>query len=157
MSIKINTASLKEGSQKDEIVTDAKELEISKDIIKSKILIILDLFKSANQIDVQINLKGTFRFLCDRCVDYYEMPINIKFELILSLHSSRDNISNNKEVDYIKFYNPNSKSVDITKDIRDNILLAEPMRKVPDEINGKCSWCGKTEEYWKKFFKEEEE
>jgi uncharacterized metal-binding protein YceD (DUF177 family) len=49
------------------------------------------------------------------------------------------------------------KTIDITNDVREFILLSVPMRKVPAETDtGACSWCGKTEEYWKSLIQDKE-
>jgi len=59
--------------------------------------------------------------------------------------------------DYIRTYSPFMKTVDITNDIKEYILLSIPMRRVPAETSeGVCSWCGKTKEYWRNLIKEEE-
>ena len=43
-----------------------------------------------------------------------------------------------------------------TNDIKEMVLLAIPMRQVPEEKqDGSCSWCGKTKEYWHQFIVDE--
>ena len=50
------------------------------------------------------------------------------------------------------------KSVDITSDIKESIILSVPMKKLPSENpDSSCSWCGKTKEYWSSIIIDEEE
>jgi uncharacterized metal-binding protein YceD (DUF177 family) len=84
--------------------------------------------------------------VCDRCLERYELPFERDFEIVFVQKAEREEKINE---DFIRSYSPFMKTIDITNDIREYILLSVPMRKVPAETEtGSCSWCGKTQEYW---------
>jgi uncharacterized metal-binding protein YceD (DUF177 family) len=146
MAIKINIGTLGDGSHQIELISDAKELGLDAGLLKDKIRITIDLFKAAHQIDMKISLAGTMTFACDRCLDVYELPFEKKFEQVFVQKSQREEAFDD---DYIRTYSPFMKTVDITNDIKEYIILSIPMRKVPAETpEGTCTWCGKTKEYW---------
>ncbi|HEY3250782.1 MAG TPA: DUF177 domain-containing protein [Ignavibacteria bacterium] len=154
MSIKINIGSLKEGSHQLELETSTNELGLREHIVKG-IRVFLDLFKTNNQLDIKAKIKGLFEFECDRCLDLYEKQFEQDLELVYVQKSRREESFND---DYLRTYDPNMKTVDITADVKEMVVLAVPMRRVPTEKNdGSCSWCGKTKDYWHQFIVDEEE
>ena len=158
MSIKINIGSLKEGSQQIELETDPAELTLEKSTgwrTKGNVKVILDLFKTANQLDIKAKIIGLLELECDRCLDFYEKPIERVFELVYVLKSPREEPVND---DYYRTYDPNMRTIDITNDIKEMVVLAVPMKRVPQEKeDGSCTWCGKTKEYWHLFIVDKEE
>lgn len=153
MAIKINVASLKDGSQTLEFMSDALEIGLEKDLIKDKLIINIDLFKVSHQIDLKISLEYVLKLVCDRCLEIFVQPTNSYFELVFIQKHNRE-----KSFDdgYVRTFNPYMTTIDITKDIREYIMLSIPMKHLPPENkDGSCSWCGKSKEYWKEFIKEE--
>lgn len=146
MAIKINIAELKEGSQQFEIVTNAKEIALDENLVKDGINVAISVFKAPTQIDLDVQVEGVFNLSCDRCLEDYSQNFKTNFELVYVQKQSGER---RVEDDYVKIYNPFTKSIDITEDLREYILITVPMRKVPEEIDGKCSWCGKSNEMWK--------
>ena len=154
MAIKLNIGTLNEGSQQIELVSDAKELGLDVKLLKGNLLIYIDLFKATHQLDLKVKLSGVINLVCDRCLDAYETAFESAFEIVFVQKAEREEAIND---DYIRTYSPFMKTVDITNDIREYVLLSIPMRKVPAETpEGVCTWCGKTEEYWKTLIKDEE-
>jgi uncharacterized protein len=154
MAIKLNIGTLNEGSQQIELVSNAAEIGFDDKLLKGNLLIGIDLFKATHQLDLKVKLTGTMNLVCDRCLDVYELPFETDFEIVFVQKAEREEAIND---DYIRSYSPFMKTVDITNDIREYILLTVPMRKVPAETpGGVCTWCGKTEDYWKNLIKDEE-
>lgn len=146
MAIKINIGTLGDGSQQIEIISDANEIGLEEGLLKGKLKITIDLFKAIHQVDLKIKLTGIMTFTCDRCLDKYELPFEENFEQVFVQKTQREEDFSD---DYIRTYSSFMKTVDITNDIREYILLSMPMRKVPEETDeGVCSWCGKNKEYW---------
>jgi uncharacterized metal-binding protein YceD (DUF177 family) len=146
MPVKINIAELKEGSQQFEIVTNAREIGLDENLVKDGINVEIDVFKAPTQIDFDVQVEGTFILCCDRCLEDYSMQFKTNFELVyIQKQSGEERIQD----DYVKLYDSFTKSLDITEDLREYVLVAVPMRKVPEETDGKCSWCGKSNEMWK--------
>lgn len=155
MAIKINIASLNEGSQKLELVSDSKELDLGESFVKDPVYLSLDLYKTVYQLDVKIHIKGTLLLICDRCLEGFEMPLETSIELVFVQKSSREEEINE---DSIRTYYPHMRVIDVTKDIKETIILTVPMKKVPPEKeDGSCSWCGKTKEYWSGLIVEKDE
>jgi uncharacterized metal-binding protein YceD (DUF177 family) len=154
VAIKLNIGTLNDGSQQIELVSDAKEIGIDDRLLKGSLLINIDLFKASHQLDLKVKLSGIMTLACDRCLEVYEQPFGTDFEIVFVQKSEREEAIND---DYIRSYSPFMKTVDITDDIREYFLLAVPMRKVPAETpEGVCTWCGKTEDYWKNLIQDEE-
>jgi uncharacterized protein len=154
VAIKLNIGTLKDGSQQIELVSDAKEIGLEDRLLKGNLLINVDLFKATHQLDLKVKISGVMNLVCDRCLDVYEMPFVSDFEIVFVQKSEREEAIND---DYIRSYSPFMKTVDITNDIREYVLLSVPMRKVPAETpEGVCTWCGKTEDYWKNLIQDEE-
>lgn len=146
MAIKIGISSLNEGSQAIELKSDENELLLPQGILKGPLDVKLDLFKTSNQLDLKVSLKGIILLECDRCLDNFEQNFNSKFELVFVQKSHREEEINE---DYIRTYSPHMRTIDITNDIKEAVLLAVPMKKLPGEKpDGSCLWCGRTKEFW---------
>lgn len=154
MAIKINIGSLKDGSQKIDMVSDSKELGLEENLIKENINISLELTKTVHQLDVRADVEGKLNLTCDRCLEEFDKPFNTKFELVFVQQSPREDPINEE---YIRTYSPHMRQVDITNDIKEMIILTVPMKKIPEEKpDGSCSWCGKTKQYWENIIIDEE-
>ena len=154
MAIKINLGTLKEGSQVLDFESDNKEIGLDEKFLKDKLNISIDLSKVTHQIDMKIFLRGIINLTCDRCLEVFEKDLNTSFELVFVQKSHRESSFDDG---YVKTFNPFMKTIDVTGDIREYILLSIPMKHLPPENpDGSCSWCGKSKEYWKKFIKEDE-
>ncbi len=154
MAIKINIGTLSDGSRSLELISDAKELGLENGLLKDRLIVAIDVFKASHQIDMKITLTGIMTFACDRCLEIYEMPFKKNFEMVFVQKSQREEHFSD---DYIRTYSPFMKTVDITNDIREYVLLSIPMRRVPEETaQGVCTWCGKTKEYWNNLIRDTE-
>ncbi|MBE2217412.1 MAG: DUF177 domain-containing protein [Ignavibacteria bacterium] len=146
MAIKINIGSLNDGSQQLELVSNSAELGLADGILKDPVLIGFELFKTNFQLDVKTKISGTIFLECDRCLDNFEKSFETGFELVFVQQHSREEAINEE---YIRTYPAHMKTVDLTNDIKETILLTIPMKKLPPEKeDGSCSWCGRTKEFW---------
>jgi uncharacterized protein len=154
MAIRLNIGTLKEGSQQLDLFTDVKEIGVDEGLIKGDISLSIELFKATHQLDLKAKITGIMNLVCDRCLEKYELPFERDFEIVFVQKAEREEKINE---DYIRSYSPYMKTIDITNDIREFILLSVPMRKVPARTDkGACSWCGKTDEYWKNLIMDKE-
>jgi len=154
VAIKLNIGTLNDGSQQIELVSDAKEIGLDDKLLKGNLLIYIEFFKATHQLDLNVKVSGIMNLVCDRCLDAYETPFESAFEIVFVQKADREEAIND---DYIRTYSPFMKTVDITNDIREYVLLSVPMRKIPAKTQeGVCTWCGKTEDYWKTLIKDEE-
>ena len=146
MAIKINIGALSDGSQQIELLTDYKELNLEKDFLNGPINIFLDLYKTVHQLDVKVKITGSLNLECDRCLEIFENDFQTAFEIVYVQKALRED-----EIDeeYIRSYDPSMQTIDLTKDIKETVILSVPMRKVPEEKeDGSCTSCGKTQDYW---------
>lgn len=141
---KINIHNLKDGEHTYEFTVNSKDFDFNSgevDLLDdTKITAVL--YKAGNQISVKIELKGKFRFQCDWCTEEYIHDFNTKFNIVYKyiFRGSSDEIN---EDDDLKLIQPNTIYIDLKDDIRDFILLSVPMRKVPEEADGICTYCKK--------------
>ena len=147
MAIKINIGSLNDGSQVLELKSSEKELGIEEGFLKEPVSVRLELFKTTHQLDLKAEISGIIFLECDRCLDRFEKKFTTSFQLIFVQQTHREEAFSEED---IRSYSSHMKSVDITTDIREAVILTVPMRKLPDENpDGSCSWCGRSKEFWK--------
>ena len=146
MAVKIDIGELRDGGQQIDIVANSRELGLDEKLVKGNLVITVDIFKTSNQLDLNVYISGLLKLCCDRCLEEFEQMFESEFELVY-VQKPAEGI--NLQDDYIKIYNSFTNSIDITNDLKEYVLLAVPMRKVPAEINDKCSWCGRSNEMWK--------
>ncbi len=155
MAIKIGISSLNEGSQVIELKSDENELLLDKGTLSGPLDIKLELFKTSNQLDLKAHLSGVLLLGCDRCLDEFQMKFTSDFELVFVQKSPREEEINE---DYIRTYSPHMRTIDITNDIKEAVLLTVPMKKLPGEKpDGSCSWCGRTKDFWEGILTEKNE
>ena len=142
--LKVNILNLNEGENILEYVLSATDFELDKDLFKNKINIKITLVKSLSQLALNIKFETMIRFVCDRCLDNFDYLCKGSLDLYFKPMPARNHAMGEiREDDNIRFYSVENKYIDITNDVRDFILLAVPMRHVPEEIDGVCVVCKK--------------
>jgi DUF177 domain-containing protein len=139
--LNIHINNLDEGEHNYDFAVSPDELEVEDVDIVSDVNISAKLYKSGNQISFKVNVRGKFKFQCDRCLDEYLSDFSNEFVIIYKYDF--DDPGSLQGDDDIKFISPNTRYIDLRNDIRDYILLSVPMRKVPEEVAGDCSHCNK--------------
>jgi len=136
---KINIANLTDGQHSFEFSPTTEELDIVDPKCKClKLNVVIS--KSGTQLVLDAEVSGLFCLSCDRCIEPYDQPFEQDFEIVYKYDftGEKENTDDN-----IKFISPKTIFIDITKEVRDYILLSVPMKAVPPESNGICSFCGK--------------
>lgn len=137
---KINIANLREGRHEFEFTTSAEELDLGE--VKCKDLYVkLTLDKSAIQIFVSGQIGGNFELMCNWCTEEFQFPFCREFQTAYRYDFTGDACE--EEDENLKFISPKTIYIDIRNDLRDFVLLAVPMRVVPEEDNGICKVCGR--------------
>jgi uncharacterized metal-binding protein YceD (DUF177 family) len=155
MAIKINIGTLNEGYQQIGLSAGFRELGLTDNVVKENVDISLELFKSIHQLDIKVKISGFLWMDCDRCLEEFYKPFESEFEIVYVQKAARED---EIDEDYIRTYNPFMKTIDLTNDIKEMIILSVPMKKLPDENkDGSCSWCGKTKDYWNSIIIDEDE
>jgi uncharacterized protein len=139
--MKINISNIADGDQSFDFIERGKEFDLDYLDPESEIKIHIDLFRSNNQLDLNITLNGFLNLECDRCIERYEMLFEKKFHLIYKIDFTGDLIDSDDDV--LKFISPKTRIIDLRNDIRDYILLSIPMRRVPEEKDDVCLYCNR--------------
>lgn len=144
--LKIHISNIKEGEHEYEFVLNKDNFDFS-DFEDAEIIgdvtVNTKLYKSGNQFDLKSRIKGCFRLKCDRCLDDYAHNFENNFEIIYKFDFLNERDSFKNEEDEIKLIPPRTGFIDITDDVRDYLLLSVPMKKAPEEINGRCVYCNR--------------
>ncbi|MEO8447858.1 MAG: DUF177 domain-containing protein [bacterium] len=143
-NLKINISNLKDGKHNFDFNVKSEELSIDEVVIHSDIIVSAELYKSGNQISAMVDLNGTFKLQCDRCLDDYDSVFNNRFKIIYKTDFKKDvKTVEDEPDDDIKFISQSTKFIDLKNEVRDYILLSIPMKKAPEEIDGNCAYCKK--------------
>ncbi|HQY52165.1 MAG TPA: DUF177 domain-containing protein [Ignavibacteria bacterium] len=143
--MKINIHNLRETENDLEFKFSKEDLDIENINFNSGIIVNTKVIKTGSQVDIKVKLQGKYEYECDRCLEMMEGKIDNDFELIYKL-DLRNSESDFDTDDDIKFIPPNTQTINIKEDIRDFVLISIPMKNAPDEIDGICSGCNKSNE-----------
>lgn len=144
MNMEIRISNLKDGNHFYKFENNAEDFEIEEVEFKSGIITNVELIKTGSQFDLKAKLTGTYVMDCERCLEKYELPFDINFELVYKTDYKGEFINDDKDIDSnLVFISPNTHHIDIKNDVRDYLIINIPMRKIPDELNDKCLVCGK--------------
>ena len=101
--------------------------------------------KFSDKFFIKVDLRTIAHYICDRCLDDFDKPLNAAFQLIYSKYTS-----DQFEDDEFRFLGENETEIDLRPDIRDNIFLVLPMKHLCKETcPGLCPHCGANLNYEK--------
>ncbi len=94
--------------------------------------------KFSDKFFVKVALVTIAHYYCDRCLDEFDRNLEATFQLVYSKHS-RDQFAD----DEYRFLEEDETEIDLSADIRENILLVIPMKHICREsCKGLCPQCG---------------
>ncbi len=94
--------------------------------------------KFSDKFFIKIALITAAHYSCDRCLDEFNQNLEASFQLIYSKHS-RDQFAD----DEYRFLGEDETEIDLSADVRENILLVIPMKHLCREsCKGLCPHCG---------------
>lgn len=96
-----------------------------------------------NKFDDQIILEASTtagaNFICDRCGTAFKQTVKSKYKMIYLLRS----IEGAEEEINITYLSPDTHMIDISKDVRDYMILSTPMKRLcKEDCKGLCVKCG---------------
>ena len=96
-----------------------------------------------NKFDDQIILEASTticaNFICDRCGTAFKQSVKSKYKMIYLLRS----IEGAEEEINITYLSPDTHMIDISKDVRDYMILSTPMKRLcKEDCKGLCAKCG---------------
>jgi uncharacterized metal-binding protein YceD (DUF177 family) len=117
-------------------VNDAffKSIENS-DIQKAHLFVDAKLTKQNNLLQMQFNIEGTVGVDCDRCLKYFDYPIDTQENLVIK-HGNPD-----ESTDEILVIPEGQDEFDISQYLYEYIILAIPARRVPCELDKEAFVC----------------
>lgn len=140
--VKINLHSLGEGIHVFEFEESGNEFNIENLILLSPVKILVTADKVSTQVNLEVQISGKYILSCDRCLKDYESKFQSSFPVILKYDFTGELAGKDDSDPEFVFIPKEQHNYDLTKDIRDFIILSIPMRNIPDEINDECSECG---------------
>lgn len=102
------------------------------EIHEGKLEIHVHLLKEERLITLNITIEGAVNVMCDRCLDFFEYPINYDGTLYLNLRADFDE----DRVDVINIEEDQGK-INLAQHFYENIHLSLPLKRVhPNDENG---------------------
>jgi uncharacterized protein len=115
---------------KDDFFSDYPESEVKKGEIEAKV----ELIVSNDIITLNFKLKGFVYIQCDRCLEYYYMPV--KYKAVLYVESGEFN-SDLSDVDNTIIISHKENEIVLNKHFYDYIHLSLPVKRIhPDDKDG---------------------
>jgi len=138
--MKIDIANLREGEFFYKFEDNGNLFKDTDELIDYSLVTDVNLFKTAEFILLKINLSGNMKLICDRCLKEFNHTFSRDFELIYRFkHRSEYDISDKDES--VFYISRDEKIIDIVEPVRDYFIITVPMKKVPEEKNGICTFC----------------
>ena len=102
------------------------------EIEKSDVIVKLTLHRESAMIILEFSLQGTVAVMCDRCSDFFDIPIKGKYRLIVKFGEEK-----HEETDEIIIIPYTDSALDITQYIYEYINLLLPKSRV--HFEGQCN------------------
>jgi uncharacterized protein len=141
--MKINLLNLHEGVNRFNLCIDPEQLRIEENkdalsLFNDKIDADVEIQKFSDKYFIKVGLATMSQLTCDRCVVEYNQNFRGKFQLIYTKHAS----SQSSDDDY-RFLDEKVVEIDLSDDIRENLLLMIPMKRLcREDCAGLCPTCG---------------
>jgi uncharacterized protein len=135
MDYTIPFKSLNDGKHKFEFEVTDKFFEQfpESEIKQGHVHILIELTKRSNGLELQIHLKGTLNVSCDRCLEFFDCPINHKARLFFEFGDEPGEVS-----DELIILSHGESQLELAQYLYEFINLALPFQKYhPNDENGK--------------------
>jgi len=103
---------------------------------KGKINVIVTLEKTPTLLIFLYQLEGTANVMCDRCLDYFDLPINTEFQMYVKFGKERK-----EQTDEILIIPESDNEINIMQYIYEYINLSLPIRRIHPEDKDGFSQC----------------
>jgi len=144
--MKIDVAHLSTGLHKLDFEETREELEIEDSYtFPNLIFVSVRLDKGEAHLYLKVSVRTRAHFVCDRCLEEFDTDISGDLKLYYSKTLPEEEYASYfKEFDdEVRLLSAGLTEIDITKDVRDTLLLAIPMKKLcREDCKGLCPRCG---------------
>ena len=113
------------------------EFFANQDVKEGNLRVHVNLEKKSTLLELDVSITGTLHVLCDRCLEYFDFPVNFKGELFVKF-SQEQNDQGDPDVLYL---DPNDYQVDLAQYFYESVILSLPYRKVHPDIKKNIPSC----------------
>lgn len=139
--MKIRIAGLRTGRNEIEEKIDPTELGLDPSIFKDTAFVQVIAEKNGGRVTLSVETTTEGLFLCDRCGEEYHRRVSGNYELV---YIQRDEpFPDEQPGDDLRSYSPYQEYIDVSPEIRDELLISLPMKNLcSEECKGLCARCG---------------
>jgi uncharacterized protein len=136
--MRIKISGLENGAYDYDFEADIETIDLTEPLFgKYNTNVVLNKFD--DQIILEASTTAGANFICDRCGKAFKQMVNSKYKMIYLLRS----IEGAEEEINITYLSPDTHMIDISKDVRDYMILSVPMKRLCKEnCKGLCVKCG---------------
>ena len=146
--MEIDISRLSTGLHELDFAEAAEELKIENvDMFPNPIVSRVTIDRSETHIYIKATIRSKAHFSCDRCLKKFDQDLvgdlKLYFEVLSQGSSGHLADENGDDNDSIRIFRPEMRTIDLTNDIRDTLLLTIPMKVLCSlDCKGICSGCG---------------
>jgi uncharacterized protein len=139
--MKIRIASLKTGSNQWQEDVNPANLSLDPKIYKEDLAVSFEVTKQSGKIAIDFVTNAVGHFVCDRCTEEFEQKFDGSCSVIFV--QSEKPLPDEMPGDDMRTYQLGQEELDISVDVRDSLLLAEPLKHLcKEDCRGLCPRCG---------------
>ena len=140
MKINVSTAMSAVGSRQtfslkiraEELAITHGQLQVVDDILVKGFVI-----NNGRMLEVKGTISALIHEVCNRCLDEFNLPLTVEFEENFR-QAGNSEFEDSEDLNYFE-----GDSIDITEAVRENLLLAQPLKPLCSEnCKGLCPHCG---------------
>eukprot|EP01156_Anaeramoeba_ignava_P001537 Anaeramoba_ignava/a1540_25.p1 GENE.a1540_25~~a1540_25.p1 ORF type:complete len:164 (-),score=17.32 a1540_25:153-644(-) len=137
--MKLKLSSFREEKQILKADLTCKELELNDECLVDPVKVEVKTGRNSSCLTVECKIRVEAKFNCDRCLEEFNSEINAETSFALT-----DNPKMNSDSEDMIYLSSGEDIIDISKNIRDAILLVYPYKRVcSQDCRGLCPGCGK--------------
>ncbi len=136
--MRIRIAGLENGTYEYDFEADIEKIDLTEPLFgKYNTNVVLNKFD--DQIILEALTTAGANFICDRCGTEFKQTVKSKYKMIYLLRS----IEGAEEEINITYLSSDTQIIDISKDVRDYMILSTPMKRLcKEDCKGLCAKCG---------------
>ncbi len=138
--MKINVSKLSEGIHEYGLTAEPAEIGLGEQFHETvHVAVMLD--KSSRQIHLRARVTTTGCFLCDRCIEEFQIQLGNSYDMYYIAGESDRSLY---DVDEVHVVPPDVNEIDIGEDVRQIVMLAVPQKLLcMESCAGLCPRCGR--------------
>ncbi len=136
--MRIKISGLENGTYEYDFEADIDKIDLTEPLFgKYSTNVVLNKFD--DQIILEASTTAGANFICDRCGTEFKRTVKSKYKMIYLLRS----IEGAEEEINIAYLPPDTNIIDISKEVRDYMVLSIPMKRLcKEDCKGLCVKCG---------------